>query len=303
MEATVSNTPEMIPQEKSLRAVPVPNTVPSAGDDLLLTIIERRPGWHFLDLGELWRFRELLFILVWRDIKVRYKQTVLGAAWAVLQPLATMVAFTLFLGRVAASDDSYPLFVFAGLLTWNFFSTAVTAASSSVIGNERLVTKVYFPRILVPLSAVVGTAVDFAIAFVMLLILMPFFRCWPTWSMLAVPAMVVLIVLAASSLGVLLSALTVEYRDFRYVVPFTLQLWLFATPAIFIQDLEKMGPRINSWLLLNPVHGLVVNFRAAVLGGPFDWPALGVSAASSLVLFVVASLYFRRVERKFADVI
>jgi len=306
MEVTVSNTPEVIPQQGSFPTVPVSHVVPSEADDLPVTIIERKPGWHFLNLRELWRFRELLFILVWRDIKVRYKQTVLGAAWAILQPLATMVAFSLFFGRVASNPDAavpYPIFVFAGLLAWTFFSSAVTAASTSVIGNERLVTKVYFPRILVPLSAVVAATVDFAIAFVMLLILMPFFGCWPSWSLLAVPAMVLLIILAASSLGVLLSALTVAYRDFRYVVPFTIQLWMFATPAIFLQNLEVLGPRTNLLLPLNPLHGLVVNFRAAALGGPFDWPALAVSAASGLVLFVVSSLYFRRVERTFADVI
>jgi lipopolysaccharide transport system permease protein len=165
------------------------------------------------------------------------------------------------------------------------------------------VTKVYFPRILVPLSAVVGAAADFAVAFPMLLILMPFFGCWPTWSLLLVPVVVVPILLVASSLGILLSALTVAYRDFRHVVPFTMQLWMFATPAIFMQNLDAVGPRLGPWLLLNPVHGLVVNFRAAVLGGPLDWLALGVSVASGVVLFVAAGLYFRHVERRFADII
>src|SRR5271170_4470579 len=178
MEATVSNPPEAAQANESVPAIAVASGVPSHLDDLPITVIERKPGWQFLDLSELWRFRELLFFLVWRDVKVRYKQTVLGAAWAILQPLATMVAFTLFLGRVASSADAdvpYPLFVFAGLLVWTFFSGAVSAASASVIGNERLVTKVYFPRLLVPLSAVVGATVDFAIAFAMLLVLMPFF--------------------------------------------------------------------------------------------------------------------------------
>jgi lipopolysaccharide transport system permease protein len=223
-----------------------------------------------------------------------------------LQPLATMIAFTLVLGKIAQKPDDavpYPMFVFAGLLAWSFFSNAVSSASTSVVGNERLVTKVYFPRLLVPLSAVVGAVVDFAIAFLMLLALMPFFEMVPGWSLLAGFGVVVLLLLLASSLGVLLSALTVAYRDFRYVVPFTLQLWMFATPAIFLQDLRVLGPRMEQGLMLNPVHGLIVNFRAAVLGGPFDLAALGVSAASGLVLFVAASLYFRRVERTFADVI
>jgi lipopolysaccharide transport system permease protein len=193
--------------------------------------------------------------------------------------------------------------VFAGLLPWTFFSTAVSSASTSVIGNERLVTKIYFPRLLVPLSTVMAATVDFAIAFAMFLILMPFFGFLPGWSLLAAPILVLLLILVASSLGVLLSALTVAYRDFKYVVPFTLQLWMFATPAVFLQDLDVLGPRMRPLLLLNPVHGLVVNFRAAVLGGPFDFPALAVSALCGLVLFVAGSIYFRRVERGFADII
>ena len=275
-------------------------------NDLPVTVIERKPGWQFIDVGELWRFRELLFFFVWRDVKVRYKQTVLGAAWAILQPLATMGAFAIFLGRVASSPDAtvpYPLFVFAGLLPWTFFSTAVSSASNSVIGNERLVTKVYFPRLLVPLSTVLAATVDFAIAFAMLLVLMPFFGFLPGWSLFAAPLLVILVILVASSLGVLLSALTVAYRDFKYVVPFTLQMWMFATPAVFLQDLDVLGPRMQPLLFLNPVHGLVVNFRAAVLGQPFDFPALAVSTICGLALFVVSSLYFRRVERGFADII
>jgi lipopolysaccharide transport system permease protein len=306
MEATVSNPAEVILPAGSVPTIPVHGSVPAELDDLPVTVIERKPGWHFLDLGELWRFRELLFFLVWRDVKVRYKQTVLGAAWAVLQPLATMAAFAIFLGRVASSPDAtvpYPLFVFAGLLPWTFFSSAVGSASTSVIGNERMVTKVYFPRLLVPLSTVMAATVDFAIALALFLILMPFFGILPGWSMLAAPVLVLLILLVASSLGVLLSALTVEYRDFRYVVPFTLQLWMFATPAVFLQDLDVLGPRMRPLLLLNPVHGLVVNFRAAVLGGSFDFPALAVSALSGLLLFAVSSIYFRRVERGFADII
>jgi lipopolysaccharide transport system permease protein len=305
MEATVSNPPEVIPQEEE---APPPVTRPAAqgADEQPLTIIERKPGWHLVDLGELWRYRELLFILVWRDIKVRYKQTVLGAAWAILQPLATMIAFSLVLGKVAGSADAavpYPLYVFAGLLLWTFFNSAVSSASNSVLGNERLVTKVYFPRLLVPVSAVMAASVDLAIAFGMLLVAMPFFGFLPGWSLLAVPGIVALLILVASALGILLSALTVAYRDFRYVVPFTMQLWMFVTPAIFIQNLDMLGPRMNAVLPLNPVHGLVVNFRAAVFGGEFDLPALGVSAASGLLLFLAASLYFRRVERSFADII
>jgi lipopolysaccharide transport system permease protein len=302
----MSSGAETLAVEALPRAAVAPVGAAETKGEPPLTVIERKPGWHLLDLREMWLFRELLFFLMWRDIKVRYKQTVLGAAWAILQPLATMLAFSLFFGRVAGAEHPavpYQIFVLAGLVVWTFFSSAVSAASNSVIGNERLVTKIYFPRILVPLSAVMGATVDFALAFVMMLVLMPFFGVWPTWSLLLVPAMVALILLVASSLGVLLSALTVTYRDFRYVVPFTIQLWMFVTPAIFLQDLDKLGPLTQMLLPLNPVHGLVVNFRAAAFGGTFDWTALGISAVSGVALLVVSSFYFRSVERRFADII
>jgi len=305
-ETRVSSGIESLSTDTAPPSSVSPPPVVEPPDDLPLTVIEKKPGWRFVDVGELWRFRELLFFLVWRDVKVRYKQTILGAAWAILQPLATMAAFAIFLGRVASSPDAtvpYPLFVFAGLLPWTFFSNAVNSASNSVIGNERLVTKIYFPRLLVPLSAVVSATVDFAIAFALFLVLMPCFGFLPSWSLAAAPVMALVIMLLASSLGVLLSALTVAYRDFKYVVPFTLQLWMFATPAVFLQDLDVLGPQTRSLLLLNPVHGLVVNFRAAVLNGPFDLPALAVSTICGLLLFVAGSIYFRRVERSFADII
>ena len=278
-----------------------------SADEPLLTVIERKPGWHFVDLGELWRFRELLYFLVWRDIKVRYKQTVLGAAWSVLQPLATMAAFAIFLGRVAGAADStipYPLYVFAGLLPWTFFVSAVSGASSSVLGSQHLITKVYFPRLLVPFGSVTASLFDFLIAFVMLLVLMPFYGSTPGWGFLALPVVVLVLWMLASGLGVFLSAVTVAYRDFRSIVPLALQLWMFATPAIFLQDWSnRVGPRTAAWLPLNPLQGVIVNFRAATLGGAFDWPSLGISALWAVVLLVFGCLYFRRVERGFADII
>jgi lipopolysaccharide transport system permease protein len=274
--------------------------------DLPVTVIERRPGWRLVDLGELWRYRELLFFLVWRDVKVRYKQTVLGVAWAVLQPLATMAAFSLFLGRVAASAEAalpYPLFVFSGLLPWTFFSGALAAAGASVVNNERLVTKVYFPRLLVPMGAVTAAVLDFAIAFAVLLLLMPFFGALPGGGLAALPLVVLVLVGLAVGLGVLLAALTVAYRDFRVIMPLGLQLWMFATPAIFLQDLAVLGPRTAALLPLNPLHGAVVNFRAATLGGDLDLPALGLSALWAAAALLAGSFYFRRVERGFADII
>jgi lipopolysaccharide transport system permease protein len=278
-----------------------------AADELHLTVIERRPGWHLLNLAELWRFRELLYFLVWRDIKIRYKQTVLGAAWAVLQPLATMAAFALFLGSVAGAPDAttpYPLFVLAGLLPWTFFAGAVGGASGSVVGNQNLVTKIYFPRLLVPFGTVVAALLDFFIAFVLLLVLMPFFGAVPGWGFLALPLVLLILLSLAVGLGVWLSAVTVAYRDFRSIVPLALQLWMFATPAIFLQDWgARLGPRMVAFLPLNPLHGVIVNFRAAALGAPFDLASLGISALWAVVLLVGGCFYFRRVEQGFADII
>jgi lipopolysaccharide transport system permease protein len=274
--------------------------------DLPVTVIERRPGWQFLDLGELWRYRELLFFLVWRDVKVRYKQTVLGAAWAVLQPLATMVVFSLFLGRVAGMatpDVPYPLFVFAGVLPWTFFANAVSNAAQSIVGNQNLITKVYFPRLIIPLGAVGAGLVDFGIAFGMLLVLMLFYSVLPGAGLLLVPLLALALVVAALGVGTLLSALTVAYRDFRHVAPFLVQLWMFATPCIYMQAENVIGPQWQPLLPLNPAYGLIVNFRQAVLGGPLDLYALAVSGAVSLALLLLGCFYFRRVERGFADVI
>jgi len=280
---------------------------PDPTADWPVTVLERRPGWQPFDLRELWRYRELLYFLTWRDVKVRYKQTVLGAAWAVIQPLATMAVFALFLGRAAGLTGdlpyAYSLFVLAGLLPWMYFSGALASAGQSVVSNQNLVTKVYFPRLIIPLGAVGAGLVDFAVAFGVLLVLMPFYGIWPGWGFLWLPLLLALLVLAALGVGTLLSALTVAYRDFRFVVPFLVQLWMFATPSIYMQA-ERVVPARWLWALpLNPAYGLIVNFRQAVLGGPLDFYALAVSGAVSVVLLLVGCLYFRRVERGFADII
>jgi lipopolysaccharide transport system permease protein len=274
--------------------------------DLPVTVIERRSGWHLVDFRELWRYRELLYFLTWRDIKVRYKQTVLGAAWAVLQPFATMVAFSLFFGRVAGLPDvgvPYPLFVFAGLLPWFFFSNGITSASQSVVSNQNLVTKVYFPRLIIPLGAVGTSLVDFAIAFGMLVVLMVYYGALPGWGVVLVPLLSLGLLVAATGVGILLAALTVAYRDFRYVVPFLVQLWMFATPTVYMQAEAVVGPRGRLVLPLNPAYGLIANFRSALLGTPLDLYALAVSGAVSVGLLLLGCLYFRRVERGFADII
>ncbi len=286
--------------------VATPTLDPAAHSGLAVTEILPKQGWRVIDLAELWVHRELLLFLCWRDVQVRYKQTVLGAAWAVLQPLMTMIVFTIFFSRLAkvpSGGVAYPLFAFAGLLPWTFFANAISAAGQSVVGNERLITKVYFPRLIIPLSSVGAGVVDFGCACGMLALLMMYYGVVPTSSILLTPIMVLGLVLAAAGMGALLAALNVAYRDFRYVIPFLVQLWLFATPAVYMQS-DGTIPRAWSLLLpLNPAHGLIGNFRAAVLGGTIDLYSLSISFAVSATLFAVGSMYFRRVEQSFADII
>jgi lipopolysaccharide transport system permease protein len=281
----------------------------SSFDDLPETVIEKRSGWQFFDVRELWRYRELLCFLIWRDLKVRYKQTVLGVLWAVLQPAAIMITFSIFFHRLAELGSGgldYPLFVFAGLIPWIFFANAITAAGQSIVGNQDLVTKLYFPRVIIPMSAVATALVDFAVAFGFLLIVMPCYG-WPlTWMLLWVPAVMFALAVTALGAGMLLAALTVAYRDFRHVVPFLVQLWMFATPTIYMKEYLHLNPRWRIVLPLNPADGLITTFRSVALGTEFDSDnayALLVSAAVGLGLFLLGCLYFRRVERSFADII
>lgn len=301
-------------------------TQPSAAGphDLPRTTIRPASGWQWIDFRELWQYRELLYFLAWRDVKVRYKQTVLGAAWAILQPAMMMVVFSIFFGRLAHVDTGglpYPLFVFCGLLPWSFFATAVANAGNSVVGSERLITKVYFPRLAIPFASVAAALVDFAVAFGMLVVLMAWYRVAPTWNLLLVPPLAVLFALAALGVGTLLAALNVAYRDFRYVIPFLIQIWMFATPTIYLEPADVPGPVsvINSdegseanpkstpglsvLLAVNPLTALVAAFRAAVVGGPLPWQMLGWSTAEVAVALVVGCFYFRRVEDSFADII
>ena len=271
-----------------------------------LTVIQPPSGWQALDLGELWKARELLFFLTWRDVKVRYKQTALGAAWAVLQPLMTMIVFSVFFGRLARVPSGslpYPLFAFAGLLPWTFFANAVSGAGQSVVGSERLITKVYFPRLIIPIAAVGAGLVDLLIACGMLGVLMAYYGVAPGAALLLAPVPVVGLVLAAVGVGSFLAALNVAYRDFKYVIPFLVQLWMFATPTVYMQPGRMLSPAWRAVLPLNPVYGLIANFRAAVLGGPLDPYALSVSLSVSAALFVAGVFYFRHVERGFADII
>jgi lipopolysaccharide transport system permease protein len=263
-------------------------------------------GWQVINLRELWQHRELLYFLIWRDIKVRYKQTVLGASWAILQPLMMMVVFTIFLGRLAnlpSGDVPYPLFVFAGLLPWTFFASALTQASNSVVVSERVITKVYFPRLAVPFAAVGAAVVDFAFALGMLVVLMVWYGVAPGFGLLLAPVIFLFLLLAATGAGTFLAALNVSYRDFRYVIPFLVQVWMFATPTVYMAvDTEKAN-HLQTLMMLNPVTSLIGNFRAFFLGGPIDWLQLGISGVCALSVFLVGCLYFRRVEDRFADII
>ena len=286
------------PATKSARADASPSEPPP-------TVIEPQTGWAFPDPGELWRYRELLFFLALRDIKVRYKQTVLGLGWAVAQPLATMAVFALFLGKMAGASagvEHYPVFVFAGMVAWTFFGNTVTAAAGSVVANERLVTKIYFPRLIIPLSTVGVGLFDLVVASALLAVMALAVGMVPDWSALLLPLVVGSLAVAAAGVGVLLSALIVSQRDFKYVLTFGVQLWMFATPSVYLPA-EAIGPTAQTYLPLNPAYGLVLAFRQAALGGAFDWYAFGVSSAVGLLLAVAGLLYFRRVERGFADAI
>ncbi|MEX0711586.1 MAG: ABC transporter permease [Pirellulales bacterium] len=278
-----------------------------------LTTIGPSSGWQLLNVRELWQFRELLFFLTWRDVKVRYKQTLLGATWALLQPLMMMVVFTIFFHKKAgipSGELPYHLFVYSGLVTWTFFATAITQAGNSVVTSERLITKVYFPRLAIPFASVGAAVVDFLIAFSLLIGLMLWYGILPGLNLLAAPAIFACVVLAALGVGTLLAALNVAYRDFRYVIPFLVQIWLFATPTIYLPDAVPSPAAgasgaglLQSILALNPMTGLVAAFRAATLGGEMPWNDLAVSMATTLLMFVVGCLYFRKVEDNFADII
>lgn len=273
--------------------------------DQAITVVRARRGWQLINIRELWQSRELIYFLIWRDVKVRYKQTFLGAAWAVLQPATMMVVFTLVFARMAGVSSGrwpYPVFVYAGLLPWTFFATAVANAGNSVVGSERLVTKIYFPRLAIPFASIGSAIVDFCAAFGLLIVLMVYYGIPAGMQLLIGLAIFVVIVLASLGMGALLAALNVVYRDFRYVIPFMIQLWMFATPAVYMQP-DDAALSLQSVLVLNPMVGLIAGFRAACLGGPIDYVQLAVSSALAVLMFLAGCLIFRRLERRFADVI
>jgi len=254
-----------------------------------------------LNPKELWAHRELLYFLTWRDVKVRYKQTLLGAMWALLQPLLLMLIFTFVFGRlvgVKSEGVPYPLFAFAGLLPWMFFANAVTNSGNSLVSNSNLIKKVYFPRIIIPTASVAAGLVELGIGFLLLIVLMFYYGVGLHLSLLLLPLLLILLTLLALGVGMWMSALNVKYRDVRYALPFLIQLWLFASPVIY------PVPGRWRWLMaLNPMTGIVQGFRSAFFGRPFDWSTLGLSAVITLMILVFSTFTFSRVERSFADVI
>ena len=273
--------------------------------DVPVFTVKPSRGWISLQLGELWKYRELIYFMTWRDIKVRYKQTVLGAAWAIIQPFFTMVVFSLFFGKLAKVPSDgipYPIFAYAALVPWTFFANGLNQSSNSLVGNANLIKKVYFPRLVVPFSSVISGLVDFVLAFIVLVGMMLVYGIFPTINIVWLPLLLLLTLVSGLGVGLWLSALNVQFRDVRYTVPFLIQFWLFATPIAYPSSLLS-----EPWRTLygiNPMVGVVEGFRWALLGTPTaPGPMCMVSSLVALALLVGGAFYFRRMEKTFADVI
>lgn len=268
-------------------------------------VIEPRKGWAPVDLRELWKFRELLYFLAWRDIKVKYKQTALGVIWAVLQPVLAMLIFSLIFGRFASMPSEgipYPIFVLTGLLLWNYFAAVLSQSTTSLVTGANLVSKVYFPRLIIPASSAIAALIDFLIGFAVLIVMMLWYGVGIGPGVLLAPVIVAITLLNAIGFGIWLSALNVRYRDVQYAVPFLIQIWMFASPVIYPSSL--LGEKWSWLLLLNPMSGVIEAIRPAMLANkPVPLEGLIVSAAIGIVVFLAGIFYFRRVERYFADVI
>ena len=267
-------------------------------------IIEPKGKLAGFQFRELWHYRELLRFLVVRDIKVRYKQTVLGGLWAILQPFMNMVVFTIFFGHLAKIPSDglpYPIFVYTALLPWQFFSNGIGSSGNSLVANSNLISKVYFPRMIIPAASLGAGCLDFIIAFVLLLAMMIYYGIFPGGAIFLFPFLMALVALAALGVGMILAALNVAYRDFRYVIPFLVQFWLFATPVIYPASLV---PHQWRWLInLNPMAGLITGIRSSLLNLPVSWSDIWLSGTISVGLFVIGIVYFKKMERRFADII
>ncbi|MBI1335747.1 MAG: ABC transporter permease [Phycisphaera sp.] len=280
----------------NLQAVPA---VPPV-DEL---VIRPTKGWIGIDWKELWRYRELLYFLVWRDYKVRYKQTVLGIAWAVLQPVFNMIVFTVIFGHLAKIEtDGYPyaVYVFAGLLPWTFFSQSVNLAGLSLVNQAHLLTKVYFPRLFVPSSSLGASLVDMAISMGVYAVILTIYQQVPSWQVVFIPFLVVLTIMATLGLGYVLAALTVSYRDFRYIIPFVLQAMMYLSPVVY--PVSLVPAKYQPLLALNPMAGIIDGYRCAILGKEWNFTTLGISATTTVALFFFGLYFFRKTERRFADI-
>lgn len=269
-----------------------------------VVVIKPDRSWVALNLRDAWSYRELLYFLIWRDIKVRYKQTLLGASWAIIQPLVTMIVFTYFFGklaRVPSEGVPYPIFFYTGLLVWTYFSNALVSGANSLVGNANLITKVYFPRLIIPSAAVLAGLLDFAIASILLVGMLIYYDFAVTARYLMLPPLVAIATAMALGFGVWLSALNVRYRDVRYALSFMVQIWMFVSPVIYP---SSFVPEEWRWVMvLNPMTGIVEGFRASLFGRPFQWFPLAYSALFALVLLVYSAYMFRRMERHFAELI
>lgn len=262
-------------------------------------------GWLALNLKEIWRYRELIYFLTWRDIKVRYKQAVLGITWALLQPILTMAITSIVFGyllKVSSGDIPYPVFVLSALLPWHLFSTSLQKSSHSLVGNANLLTKIYFPRLIIPLSSVLAVMVDFAISFIVLISMMLIYKTYPTWQIFWLIPLTFLSVLAALAVGLWLSALNVQYRDVQHMVPFIIQIWMYASPIVYPIETIPAGIWRNLYGL-NPMVGVVQGFRWALFGGIAPDMTMLISVGVVLILFVSGLYYFRRMEKTFADIV
>lgn len=269
-----------------------------------LVTIRPRQSWVALDLRGFWAYHELLYFLIWRDVKVRYKQTVLGVAWAILQPVIMIVIFSVIFGRVAGLPSDgipYALFAYAGVVTWTFFSGAVTKSGNSLVGSSHLITKVYFPRMMVPAAAVLAAVVDLLLAFVVLVPLMVYYGVAPRWQIVTILPVIVLLILLAFGVGMWMSALNVKYRDVGFILPFLIQIWMFLSPVIYPSS--ALPPKFRTVMMFNPVSGIIEASRSALFGLPFNWPAILISCVITFLILVCAAFWFRRMEREFADVV
>lgn len=287
--------------------IPATDLVSKSGHaELNYRRIQPSKGWVSLQLADLWRYRELLYFLTWRDIKVRYKQTVLGAAWAILQPFMTMVVFSLFFGglaKVPSDGVPYPIFSYTALVPWTFFSTGLSMSSNSLVGSANLIKKVYFPRLAIPIATVFSGAVDFLLAFIVLIGMMIFFGILPTGNVIFLPFFVLLAFVTSLGVGLWLSAMNVQFRDVRYTVPFLTQFWMFITPIAYPSSMIE-NPTLRAIYGINPMAGVVEGFRWALLGTEnAPGPIIIVSSLAAFVLLVSGIFYFRRMEKTFADVV